>query len=159
MKNALMAAGIVAGALMLSSQAVYALPDDSMMKRPFRKMVNDLQLTQRQQAELKAQHEQGREKGKEIFGKMKEIREKVRAELLKNKPSKAALDECAAQLAGLHKQLIQNRHDHLLKAKKILTPEQFSKLVSHEWRKAGPSRDRGPARRKGKRGPPPHDRD
>jgi Spy/CpxP family protein refolding chaperone len=150
MKNALMAAGIVAGALMLSSQAVYALPDDSMMKRPFRKMVNDLQLTQRQQAELKAQHEQG---------KMKEIREKVRAELLKNKPSKAALDECAAQLAGLHKQLIQNRHDHLLKAKKILTPEQFSKLVSHEWRKAGPSRDRGPARRKGKRGPPPHDRD
>jgi Spy/CpxP family protein refolding chaperone len=149
----------MAGALMLSPLAVSAQPDDTMMKRPFQKMINDLKLTQNQQAELKAQHKQMREKGKEIFEQMKKVREKVRAELLKDKPSKPALDDYAAQLAGLHKQLIQNRHEHLLQAKAILTPEQFSKLVNHEWRGPEPEGDRRPFQGKGRRGPPPDDMD
>ncbi|MBN2188309.1 MAG: periplasmic heavy metal sensor [Chitinispirillaceae bacterium] len=159
MKNKIMAAGFLALMLMLSPPSVTARPDDTMMQRPFRMMINDLKLTQRQQDELKTTLRQTRDKGKEIFGQMKKVREKVREELLKDTPSKPALDEYAAQLAGLHKQLIQNRHDHLLQTKTVLTAEQFSKLVSHEWEKQGPAGEGGPAPRRGKLGPPRHDMD
>ena len=159
MRKTLITAGIMAVALMLSPLAVSARPYDTMMKRPFAKMISDLKLTQDQQAELKTQHMQMREKGKVIFDQMKKVREKVRVELLKDKPSKPALDDYAAQLAGLHKQLIQNRHEHLLHAKAILTPEQFSKLVNHEWKKSGPDDDGRPFHGKGRRGPPPDDMD
>jgi Spy/CpxP family protein refolding chaperone len=159
MRKTLITAGIMAAALMLSPLAVFAKPYDTMMKRPFAKMINDLKLTQDQQAELKAQHKQMREEGKVIFEQMKKIREKVSSELLKDKPSRPALDDYAAQLAGLHKQLIQKRHEHLLKAKAILTPEQFAKLVNHEWKKNGPAGDRRPFKGKGRHGPPPDDMD
>jgi Spy/CpxP family protein refolding chaperone len=130
-----------------------------MMKRPFRKMINDLNLTQDQQAKLRALHKQMREEGKTVFEQMKKIREKVREELLKDKPSKPALDDYAGQLAGLHKRIIQNRHQHLLKAKAILTPEQFTKFVNHEWRSPGAEGDKRQFQRKGRRGPPSDDAD
>jgi len=119
-------------------------------------MINDLKLTPDQQAKLQTQHKEMREQGKVIFEQMKKIREKVKTELLKDKPSPAALDDYASQLAGLHKQLIQKRHEHLLQAKKVLTPEQFSKLVNHEWKMPGPEGGRPfPGKGRGKHGQEP----
>jgi len=148
MKNTTIMMGIIAGAFMLSPPTASAQPDDTMMQKPFQKMINDLKLTPDQQTKLRAQHKKMREEGKLIFEQMKKIRDKVRSELLKEKPTKAALDDYATQLAELHKQLIQKRHEHLLQAKTILTPEQFSKLVNHEWKRPGPGEDR-PHKRKG----------
>jgi hypothetical protein len=64
---------------------------------------------------------------------MNGLNEKVKVELLKDQPSKQVLDGYAAQLADMQKQLLQKRYDHVLQAKSILTKEQFSKHVSHEW--------------------------
>jgi hypothetical protein len=64
---------------------------------------------------------------------MKAVREKAKAELLKASPSKQVLDDYASQLGDLHKQLVQNLHLQALKAKTILTPEQFSKMVNFQW--------------------------
>jgi len=141
--------GFLAGALMLAPFTVSAQPGDTGMQRPFQKMIIDLKLTPDQQAKLKAQHKQMREDGKVIFEQMKGIREKVKSELLKDKSSKSVLDDYATQLAGLQMQLIQKRHEHLLQAKAVLTPEQFTKLVNHEWQ--GPEGDR-PHMGKGKHG-------
>lgn len=160
MKSRMTAAGFLTCILMLSPIAAHAQPADTAAPRPFQKMINDLKLTPDQQSKLQAQHKEMREQGKLIFEQMKKIREKVKTELLKDKPSQAVLDDCAAQLAGLHKQLIQKRHEHLLQAKALLTPEQFSKLVNHEWKARGPDRDRlFHGKGKGKRGPAPCDMD
>jgi Spy/CpxP family protein refolding chaperone len=149
MKSTLMATGVLAGILMLSPLAVFAQHADTTAPRPFQKMISDLKLTPDQQAKLQAQHKEMREQGKAVFEQMKKIREKVKTELLKDTPSPTVLDDYAAQLAGLHKQLIQKRHEHLLQAKKILTPEQFSKLVNNEWKRPG-TEGCGPFRGKGK---------
>jgi Spy/CpxP family protein refolding chaperone len=160
MKNTMMTACFLTGMFMLSPLAVSAQPADSTVPRPFQKMITELKLTPDQQAKLQAQHKEMREQGKMIFEQMKKIREKVKTELLKDKPSPAALDDYAAQLAGLHRQLIQKRHEHLLQAKKILTPEQFSKLVNHEWKRQG-TEGCGPfpGKGKGKHGPETGDED
>jgi Spy/CpxP family protein refolding chaperone len=138
---------------------VSAQPNDTMMQKPFQKMIHDLKLTPDQQAKLQAQHRQMREEGKLIFAQMKGIRDKEKMELLKDKPSKAALDDYATQLAELHKQLIQKRHEHLLQAKAILTPEQFSKLVNHESRGPGPDGDWPHKNKGGGHGPQSGDMD
>jgi Spy/CpxP family protein refolding chaperone len=160
MKNLMIAVVFFSSALMLSSLSASAQQSDTLRQKPFQRMINDLKLTPDQQAKLQAQHKQMREEGKVIFEQMKKVREKVREELLKDKPSKSALDDYAAQLAGLHKQLIQKRHEHLLQAKKVLTPEQFSKLVNHEWKRPG-ANGCGPFRgkSKGKHGPETGDMD
>jgi Spy/CpxP family protein refolding chaperone len=137
MMNKTVVLGLLAGAFLVAPLMASVQPNDANRQRPFQKMINDLKLTPDQQAKLKAQHKQMREDGKQLFEQMKSIREKVKAELLKDKPSKIALDDYATQLAGLHKQLIQKRHEHLLQAKAILTPEQFAKLVNHEWQGPG----------------------
>jgi Spy/CpxP family protein refolding chaperone len=159
MKIRLPVLGFISGALMLLPLTVPAQQSDTMTQKPFQKMISELKLTPDQQAKLRAQHKQMREEGKVLFEQMKKVRGKVREELLKDKPSTFVLDDYAAQLAGLQKQLIQKRHEHLLKAKAILTPEQFSKLVSHEGKGFGPEGDRPLFRKKGEHGPPTDDID
>lgn len=150
MKQRVIALAACAASLALAPLSVSARPGDSMMEKHHQKMIEELKLNADQKEKLKALHQEMRDKGKALFEKMKAIREKVKAELLKDKPSQQALDEFAAQLADLHKQLIQQRHAHLLQAKAILTKEQFSKLLSRDW--APP-----PDRMRGKMGRGPHE--
>jgi Spy/CpxP family protein refolding chaperone len=159
MKSSVLVSGLMAGALMLWPLVASAQQKDPMTQKHFQGLVNDLKLTPDQQSRLKTQHQQMREEGKAVFKEMKKVREKVRAELLKDKPSKPALDEYATQLAGLHKQLIQKRHEHLLQAKAILTPEQFSKLVNREESRPGPEGDGRQFHGKERHGPPSDDTD
>jgi Spy/CpxP family protein refolding chaperone len=153
MKSRMMAVVFMSSALMLSSLSAAARRNDSLLQKPFQKMIIELNLTQEQQVKLRAQHKQMLEEGKVIFEEMKKVREKVREELLKDKPSKSTLDDYASQLAGLHKQLIQKHHEHLLQTKAILSPEQFSKLLNHEGKGFGQPGDRPFFQKKGKHGP------
>jgi Spy/CpxP family protein refolding chaperone len=89
-------------------------------------------------------HEALKGSHKQIFEQMKSLREKSKAELLKQNPSKKVLDEYASQFGELNKQFAQKRADHMLKIKAILTPEQFTKLLSRE--------DNGPGGLGGPRG-------
>ena len=159
MKSRTIMRGLLTGVLMVLPPMVSAQPNDTMIQKPFQKMISDLKLTPDQQAKLQAQHRQMREEGKLIFAQMKGIRDKEKTELLKDKPSIAALDDYATQLAELHKQLIQKRHEHLLQAKAILTPEQFSKLVNHEPKGPGPEGDWPHKKKGGGHGPETGDMD
>ena len=133
MKNLTPMVGFLAGTLMLSPLAAFAQPDDTMMQRPFQKMIKELNLTQDQKTKLKALRMQMKESRQQIFNQMKGVRNKIKEELLKDKPSKTVLDGYASQLGELSKQIAQKLADHLLQVKAILTPEQFTKLVNHDW--------------------------
>lgn len=143
--------GFCSGMLALAPLSSPAQPADSLVEQHHRKMLEELKLNADQKEKLKAVHTDMREKGKALFEQMKGIREKVRTELLKDKPSQQALDGFTAQLADIQKQLIQQRHAHLLQAKAILTKEQFSKLLSRDWMQ-------GPGGKPGKMGKGRHGR-
>jgi Spy/CpxP family protein refolding chaperone len=150
MKSKAMTIALLAGSLAMSPVALSAQPSDSAKAKHMEKMFADLNLTQDQKTKLKALHEQQKDQHKQVFDQMKALREKTKAELLKPQPSKQVLDGYAAQFGDLHKQLAQKRTEHLLQVKAILTPEQFTKLLSHEPK--GPGFGKGD-RKGGPRGP------
>jgi Spy/CpxP family protein refolding chaperone len=121
-----------AGILLASSFAFSGQPNDSGMEKHHQKMMADLKLTADQDTKIQALHKNMMETGKPLFEQMKGINDKVKAELLKDQPSKPVLDGYATQLADIQKQLIQKRYDHVLQVKTILTKEQFSKHMSQE---------------------------
>jgi Spy/CpxP family protein refolding chaperone len=125
--------GLTAGMFLLSPLPALAQPSDTPAQRPFLKMIQELNLTQDQKTKLKALRQQMKEPRQQIIEQMKGIRKKIKEELLKDKPLKSALDGYASQLGDLSKQIAQKLADHLLQVKAVLTPEQFAKLVNHDW--------------------------
>jgi Spy/CpxP family protein refolding chaperone len=121
-----------AGILLTSSVAFSAQPGDSTMEKHHQKMMADLKLTADQQSKIQTLHKDFQAAGKTLVEQMKGINEKVKAELLKDQPSKQVLDGYATQIADIQKQLLQKRYDHVLQVKTILTKEQFSKHVNSE---------------------------
>lgn len=132
MKNNVLSVALLAGMLALSPLAVTAQPSDSARAKNMEKMFADLNLTKDQKEKLTSLHEALNGSHKQVFDQMKALREKIKAELLKQQPSKQVLDGYVAQFGDLHKQLAQKRIDHMLRVKAILTPEQFAKLLSRE---------------------------
>lgn len=106
-------------------------------------MFADLNLTAEQQQQLKALHDEMKSMREKNMESVKTVRDKMKAELLKADASSNVLYGYAAELGELHKQMSKDRCDHLLKVKKVLTPEQFAKLVEKEDR-MGPGRGFGP---------------
>lgn len=138
--------GILAGALMMSPLSTRAQPADTPVQRPMQKMIRELNLTPDQKTKLKALRGQMKDVRQQIVEQMKGIRNKIKEELLKDKPSEKTLDGYAAQLGELSKQIAQKMSSHLLQVKAILTPEQFKKMVSFDWMDQF-------MKRKGKHGP------
>jgi Spy/CpxP family protein refolding chaperone len=100
--------------------------------RPPHRMWMELNLTAEQKEQLKALREEMQPIREKHMESVKAVRDKIKAELLKSDPSQNTLYGYAGELGELHKQMTKDRTDHLLKVKKILTPEQFSKLVERE---------------------------
>jgi Spy/CpxP family protein refolding chaperone len=98
-------------------------------RHPMKKKMEKLGLTSQQEAQLKELHTQTAPVRKERMGKIKELRGEIKQELLKDKPSRTALDNYAAQMGNLHKLQNEESIKHLLKVKEILTPEQFVKFT------------------------------
>ena len=154
MKHTMLTCALLAGALFMSPCSLSAQPADSGKGKGMERMFADLKLTPDQKTKLKALHEQQKDSHKQFFDQMKALREKTKTELLKPQPSKQVLDGYAAQFGDLHKQLAQKRTEHLLQVKAILTPDQFSKLLSHEPKGPGFGEGKGRGPRDGK-GPGP----
>jgi Spy/CpxP family protein refolding chaperone len=98
------------------------------------KIAQELGLNTDQKAQLKALHEEMKNSRKDHMEKMKALREKSRDELLKAAPKQATLYEYAKEMGTLHTAMAQKEADHLLKVKAILTPDQFKKLLSKDFR-------------------------
>lgn len=90
-----------------------------------REKMTQLELTPEQETKLRELHRQNAPARREQNRKINEVREKINAELIKDKPSIRVLDDYAAQMGNLHRQMNVFSIDHMLKVKAILTPEQF----------------------------------
>lgn len=116
-------------------------------------MWKELGLTETQRASLKTLREDQMTGLKEIAGKMREVRLTVKNELLKDNPGDAVLDRAAKDAGDLAEAMTTSFIDHLLEVKKVLTPEQFAKVMvmehgnfpgmgSMQWTKPGQSCDK-----------------
>jgi len=149
----------IVSALLLSSGAATGQPGPDQGQGPGKgerphRMWAELNLNDKQKEELKKLHDEMQEVRKKHREAVKTVRDKMKAELLKKESSQNVLYGYAGELGELHKQMTKDRTDHLLKVKKVLTPEQFKKIVEKEGR-----RHKGPPKRKGDwqhRGDGPH---
>jgi Spy/CpxP family protein refolding chaperone len=143
MRNKVVILALAGWALTMSPLMASAANCDSTQYPSMKKKIAELNLTADQQAKLKTVHEDRMATAKPLFEQMKTIRDKLKTELLKTEPSKQVLDGYASQLGDLHRQLVQNMNEHLLRVKAILTTEQFSKMVNFDWMHSGPGTHRG----------------
>ncbi|MBD3316350.1 MAG: periplasmic heavy metal sensor [Chitinivibrionales bacterium] len=101
-------------------------------EKPHR-MWSALDLSEDQKSQLKELHQEMLTARKEHRQKVKELRGQIRDELAKDNPSRGALDNFVARQADLHKAMSDQRIDHLLNVKEVLTKEQFEKLLDKQW--------------------------
>ncbi len=127
MRTKLFLLSIVA-TLLLIPAGIFA--QDARAEKHMKKRWAELGITSEQEAKLRELHTEAQKSRKAHMEKVKDLREKTRQELLKDNPSKSTLNDYAKQMGDLHKIMNENRIDHLLKMKAILTPEQFSKIAS-----------------------------
>ncbi|MBN1602572.1 MAG: Spy/CpxP family protein refolding chaperone [Chitinispirillaceae bacterium] len=92
----------------------------------------DMKLTTQQQENLKTLHDQMQETRKKHKNEVKTVRKKISDELLKDTPSTADLDTYSRELGDIHVRMTQERYNHLLKVKQVLTTEQFKMMISRE---------------------------
>lgn len=131
---------VIAATMMLYSIPLFAQPADGAghygkhSKGPDHEM-KGLNLTEEQKTklqELRIEHKPAMVKIKET---MKLIKQKSKVELLKDKPDKTLLKKYSQEIADQHRIMAESMTDHLLKVKKILTKEQFEKMLSKEFRR------------------------
>lgn len=106
----------------------------SLTAQPAHWMFAGLNLTAEQQKKMKALNNELLEQRNKNVQSIKVIRDKMKVELLKEVTSTSILLGYTAELGDLHKQLNTARVEHLLKVKKLLTPEQFAKILEKEER-------------------------
>ncbi len=95
-------------------------------------MWSELGLTEEQKVKLKELHMEIKAARGKNFENARNIRMKIRDELIKENPSAAQLDAYASELGEIHKEIAKQHNDHLLKVKTVLSAEQFSKIVNKE---------------------------
>lgn len=89
-----------------------------------------LNLTEEQKDKLwNLQHDKKKERRKH-FREMRTIKKAIKEELQKESPSQARLNTLAGQIGEQHKKMSLMETEFMLKAKKILSPEQFTKLLN-----------------------------
>lgn len=93
---------------------------------------SEMKLTTEQQEKLKALHGEMQETRKKHKDEIMTVRKKIADELLKDASSTSILDNYSKELGDLHVKMTQERYEHLLKVKQILTAEQFKAMLSRE---------------------------
>ena len=144
MKTKLFLCAVVLAATLLPC-AGFADGKKGPREHPGKKMFAELGITAEQEAKLKEIHAASVPAKKLHKQELEVVRQKIKVELQKEKPSKSALNKYAAEAGSLHKQMNLAAIDHLLKVKAVLTPEQFNKLSERGFiggPGGGPDRDK-----------------
>lgn len=134
MKHLTVLFGAAALSSVLVASGLSAQPSNPGSETKHHRIFADLNLSEKQQNDLKALHQEMKELRLHHMESVRAVRDRMKTELLKPDASQSVLYGHAAELGELHKQMSKDRSDHLLKVKKVLTPEQFSKLVEREER-------------------------
>jgi len=159
MRSMVVCIGLVFSMTMVSQPAFGAQDSASFSRDSTRhKMWAQLGLSEDQKAKLKDMRTSMREFRKQNFEKMKVILDKSKEELLKQNPSQSVLYGYANEMGNLHREMSKQMADHMLKIKSILSKEQFTKLLSNEFRPPMPGGPHGhPGHGGGPGGPPDQD--
>lgn len=143
--------------ILLSSLSVLAQPPEDEKPCPHKKdhhpFMKELNLSEEQRAELKEIREKDKPFRKKHREEMKAIRQKAKEELLKDNPDRKVLKKYSQEIAQLHEKMSEQMIDHLLKVKKILTKEQFEKILSKEFKHGMFKHKMQKKHKKGPRGP------
>jgi hypothetical protein len=90
-------------------------------------------LSEEQIAKLEPLRDEMKKVRAETATESEEFRKQIDAELLKKAPNKKAISSMVQKQGDLRKRVSQARADALLKAKAIVSEEQFAKLVENHW--------------------------
>ena len=130
--------GLLCAALIIPA---YAQGKGVTRERPpehFKKMFDQLNLSDKQKQAMEANKAAHRGKMKQNFEKMKALREEFNAELMKPKLNMGKINALQKQFKAFQAQLADDRLNSILEVRKILTPDQFAKFISlvkeHETR-------------------------
>lgn len=93
------------------------------------KMAQELNLTQEQQDQLKALKTESKDSHKSDREAFKAKKSELNDLLKASSVDKRAIDSKIKEISALTEKKMQNRVEHLLKVKEILTPEQFEKFL------------------------------
>ncbi|MDE2027188.1 MAG: periplasmic heavy metal sensor [Candidatus Omnitrophica bacterium] len=85
-----------------------------------------LNLTESQDKQLQALHEQQRTQMKAVFEQMKANRQDFEAEIAKEKPDMNKINDLQTKLKSIQAQMVDDHLNGILAVKKILTPQQFA---------------------------------
>ncbi len=91
-----------------------------------------LNLTQEQKAQIKTLREEQGTAFKELRIKAKALRDQLKVEMLKDKPDQDAMEKQADEAGKLAADFAKLRINGLLKAKKILSADQFVNMLDRE---------------------------
>jgi Spy/CpxP family protein refolding chaperone len=91
-----------------------------------------MRLDESQQQQIKNLHREMKPVRVEHFGKVQAVRDKIREELLKEKPSIDTLYGYTKEINALELTFAEKRLNHMIKLKEILTVKQFSMLVDKD---------------------------
>ncbi|WP_226664933.1 Spy/CpxP family protein refolding chaperone [Microbulbifer aggregans] len=131
MWKALAGSAILSGALAAPGM-VMAFPDDDHgprhhKHRMFEHMADELDLTEGQRAQLKANREANKESHKAARQEMHEVRKQL-MEAIDSGADQATLDSLGAKLGQLEVSKMQRMHEQRVQFESILTDEQKAKL-------------------------------
>ncbi|MCK4462870.1 MAG: periplasmic heavy metal sensor, partial [Candidatus Omnitrophica bacterium] len=104
----------------------------------------ELGITAEQEAKLKAQREEFRDKNKKLMEKMLSKRKELKQELEKPNINRAKVDKIIADIKNLTGEKLRSRVHKIISMKNVLTQEQFEKLQKkmEEKRQAKTKRSR-----------------
>jgi Spy/CpxP family protein refolding chaperone len=93
---------------------------------------SQLNLTDQQKKQLDESRNKYREQNKTLFNQIKEKGALIRQELQKDKLDMNKINQANSELKKIEGQLLDSRLQGMLETKKILTPEQFKKLMAEK---------------------------
>ncbi|MGE0268039.1 MAG: Spy/CpxP family protein refolding chaperone [Candidatus Omnitrophota bacterium] len=131
------------------------------MEERIKEMHKELGLSEDQQKELDAHREQQAKDREEFFGQMRSKRKELAQELQKPELNLDRVKVIHSEIKEMMNKKADQKLEHILYVRKILTPEQFSKFMGlmekhkNQWREKGSKDWRGGKREKG----PASDRD
>lgn len=100
------------------------------IKERIQEIYSELNLTDAQKEQLKANKTKHREQRKAGFEKMRSYKETLKQELVKPDMDKKRIKEIQDQLKAAQAQIADDRLDSILEVRAILTPEQFTKFMT-----------------------------
>lgn len=133
-----LAGSLIVGSALATSGMVMAFPDDDHgprahhmggfdKERMFEHLADELDLTEGQLAQLKANREAEKETRKADRQAMHEVHQQLR-DAIESGADQATLDSLGAKLGQLEVKKMQRMHEQRLQFESILTPEQKTKL-------------------------------